>query len=570
MNDWKKALKSVREDLFGPKELDERHTYSKRVNRGAVLIPAPPKKAQQGPVSQPRIERSVAGPRTNAKFRSASPSHQSPTILRSVQAKEQRRGETKTVQAPPTKAPAPKPRGVPLALPSSIRKTLTRQSFFKLPETWVAAGFHTQLRPQIGTVPVDVVIGLDFGTSYTKAAISLKDQIFVIQWDGVSKLPEEYLLPSEFTVLDNGVCHLGQAPDVSFEQVRQRLKHPFIDAAVSSASVAAAAVFLALVLRYVRAWVFRHHCEKIGTSQIRWLLNIGAPSNGLENPRLEVAYKKLGSVAWEMSLNESEICPESALNKIIAWTPETLPRDLTALHVLPEFVAQIAGYVQSSQRRPGLHGLVDIGGGTLDVVTFIVHEREGEDVYPFLVPEVKALGTQMLYWNRLVDAPVCNESILPDELATVLDAAGYASVCGFPTTHVQNRDEMLWKAVHGVVYTVFLKTKRNRYRLSPAWASGLPTFLTGGGGRIDGYRQSVRSGAAHCSPNINLMQLPLHPRLAEFSGGIDEYQRLSVACGLAQDAFSLGQLIPAGAVDDDVPPICAAAHRPDRDELYGK
>jgi hypothetical protein len=570
MNDWKKALKSVRKDLFGPKELDECPTYSKNGNRGAVLSPALPKRTLQNSTPQPRIDRSAAGNRTNAKLRFPNLSRESPTIARSLPTTEQPRGETRAAHASPVKVPAPKPRGVPPALPSPIRKTLTRQSFFKLPEAWVIAGCQTQLRPEIGTVPVDVVIGLDFGTSYTKAAISLKDQIFVIRWEGVSKFPEQYLLPSEFTVLDDEVCHIGQAPEVSFEQVRQRLKHPFIDAAVSTASVAAAAVFVALVLRYIRAWVFRYHREKIGTSQIRWLLNIGAPSNGLENHRLEVAYKKLGSVAWEMSLHEMEICPKSAQNKIIAWSPETLPRDLTALHVLPEFVAQIAGYVQSSQRRPGLHGLVDIGGGTLDVVTFIVHEREGEDVFPFLVPEVKALGTQMLYWNRLVDAPVCDESVLPDELAPVLDAADYARVCGFPAVHVQNRDEMLWNAVRGVVYSVFLKTKRKRYRLSPAWSNGLPTFLTGGGGPVDGYRQSVRSGAIHCSPNINLMQLPLHPRLAEFSGGIDEYQRLSVACGLAQDAFSLGQLIPAGAVDDDVPPISTAAHRPDRDELYGK
>jgi hypothetical protein len=67
---------------------------------------------------------------------------------------------------------------------------------------------------------------------------------------------------------------------------------------------------------------------------------------------------------------------------------------------------------------------------------------------------------------------------------------------------------------------------------------------------------------------MNLMLLPKHPKLADFSGTTSEYQRVSVACGLAQDAFSLGQLIPAGQVEDDGNAMPRIADRPDRDELY--
>jgi hypothetical protein len=69
---------------------------------------------------------------------------------------------------------------------------------------------------------------------------------------------------------------------------------------------------------------------------------------------------------------------------------------------------------------------------------------------------------------------------------------------------------------------------------------------------------------------MHLMLLPNHPKLADFSGTTIDYQRVSVACGLAQDAFALGRLIPAGQVEDDVNPTSRVADRPDRDELYAR
>ena len=70
---------------------------------------------------------------------------------------------------------------------------------------------------------------------------------------------------------------------------------------------------------------------------------------------------------------------------------------------------------------------------------------------------------------------------------------------------------------------------------------------------------------------LQLMPLPSHKNLDGFAGGPDEYQRISVACGLAQDAFTLGRIVPAKEVEDDraVVPESGSA-RLDRDDLYPK
>ena len=574
MSDWKSELKALKKEIFGAKTEGDPPKMDTKISVSSLAVK---------PKNKPFIARSpsleIRAKEVGARF----PKSNQPSAKPKVQV--QRPGAPKIVaakplpivqQAPKVETPLvrpkpPKPTGVPNTFRIQSRANLTRQANFKFPDEWVSEGSRTQLPTHIQSGgAIDVFIGLDFGTSYTKAAVGLKDQIFAVDWHGVSGGADRYLLPSEYSIMADGSCQIGQAPDVPVDHVRQHLKHPLIDAAVSAASLANAAVFLALVLRHVRAWVFFHHGDKIGRSSIRWMLNIGAPSNGLENERHRRAYLKMCSSAWSMSTSELGPSAAYAGELIAAWQPDVLPKDLIGLDVLPEFVAQIAGYVQSAQRQRGLHALVDVGGGTLDVVTFIVHERDGEDVFPFLVPEIRALGTQMLYQNRLVEAPEHEKAKLPDELQPVLNTSEYAKCTGLPEAHVALRDNVFWSEVHSTVHRVFHHTKRNRYRLSEAWTKGLPVFLTGGGGSVEGYQKSVKSGGLNCAPVMNLMLLPKHPKLADFSGTTSDYQRVSVACGLAQDSFSLGQLIPAGQVENDDNAMHCVANRPDRDELYAR
>ena len=574
MSDWKSALKALKKEIFGAKSEGDPQKMDPKIGVSslAVKLKNKPFIARSPSLEVRTKEVGARFPKPNQPSAKPKAQVQRPVVPKIVTAKPLAIiQQAPKVETPLVRPKPPKPTGVPNTFRIQSRANLTRQANFKFPDEWVSEGSRTQLPTHIQSAgAIDVFIGLDFGTSYTKAAVGLKDQIFAVDWNGVSGGADRYLLPSEYSIMADGSCQIGQAPDVPVDQVRQHLKHPLIDAAVSAASLANAAVFLALVLRHVRAWVFFHHGDKIGRSSIRWMLNIGAPSNGLENERHRRAYLKMCSSAWSMSTSEQGPSAAYAGELIAEWQPDILPKDLIGLDVLPEFVAQIAGYVQSAQRQRGLHALVDVGGGTLDVVTFIVHERDGEDVFPFLVPEIRALGTQMLYQNRLVEAPEHEKSKLPDELQPVLNTSEYAKCTGLPEAHIALRDNVFWSEVHSTVHRVFHHTKRNRYRLSEAWTKGLPVFLTGGGGSVEGYQKSVKSGGLNCAPVMNLMLLPKHPKLADFSGTTSDYQRVSVACGLAQDSFSLGQLIPAGQVENDDNAMHCVADRPDRDELYAR
>ena len=81
----------------------------------------------------------------------------------------------------------------------------TRKHLYKSPESWVSQGGATQLVGRSDRRSMDVVIGLDFGTSYTKAAVGFLDKIFPVTWEGVSNCEPVYLLPSEYTVIDANI-----------------------------------------------------------------------------------------------------------------------------------------------------------------------------------------------------------------------------------------------------------------------------------------------------------------------------------------------------------------------------
>jgi hypothetical protein len=207
----------------------------------------------------------------------------------------------------------------------------------------------------------------------------------------------------------------------------------------------------------------------------------------------------------------------------------------------------------------------------MDIVTFIVHKVDGEDTFPFLVPEVRPLGTHGVIQNRLLAPSMIGRSISVDELAPLPTAQEFAASTGGIAGQIYARDEMFEAVVKERVKRVFETTRQRRYRMAVAWDLGVRTFFTGGGAAVPLY-QSAMSTVRTPSPRpLNLMPLPLHPRVDATQIASSEFQRISVACGLAQDAFTFGRIIPAREVEDDRPvPLGPARERPDRDDLYPK
>lgn len=581
MKDWRDQLKVIKDEL-APRNATSNDGVPRPPAAGSQRSrQGTPQQVSRGPrsasstTSQPIVSKHHGG-RPTVHPRQPAPKDKPPQTRH--HSKSQSAGQSEPLarrSTPPKNAAAKVPTAeptVPVSFRSIKPKALTRQGLYVEAPDWVNTGKHLTVGDARSEQhATDVFIGIDFGTSYTKAAVGLMDAIFPVRWDGVHSAEDALTLPTEYSVVDASRAVLGQHPSATRETVLVNLKHPFLMPAVSRPSICEAAVFLALVLRYVRAWTYKEHGDLLRHRQINWMVNLGTPSNGLEDEQLKSAYLRLVNLAWQLSLQDHVPgCLDSDNPQVLSWManqPESL---VDEPGLIPEFLAQVAGYVQSSQRADGLHCLVDVGGGSLDVVTFSVIQRDGEDRFAIWAPDVKPLGVHMLLQNRLVSANGrATEQV--DPIACAMDESAFAQETGMSRESVQVRDRLLEQEVEKVVRGVVAKTKSTRYRLSLSWTNGLRVFMSGGGGALNQYRRPVDRGVGKVAQRVNMLDIPRHNKVAEHLFSAGSYHRISVACGLAQDPFNFGTLTAAKDIEDDTA-LGSVYVRPrlDRDELYAK
>ena len=425
-------------------------------------------------------------------------------------------------------------------------RNMITDTYFKLPDNWVDAGRETYCNKD----GEPVFIGLDFGTCFTKAAVRLHDQLHVVTWEGVTQFPKNYLLPSEVSYI-NGDFVLGKT-----QRFRTNLKTGLFYKKFKKDSVEAGAVciFLALVLRYIRAWVYRHLGKHFRSRKIKWGGNVGLPAEVLEFSVMTKTYETITRTAGLMS-QEKIIDWHKVMDYLQKISPSEidrfLPLDAIKLdfcEAKPEFVAQLAGYIQSPQRQNGLHLLVDIGGGTLDVVSFIIWEanQDSDDEYNILWPSVTRNGTQALN-----DYRCRGTKVVADIFQHVLDATSFATQYRLPPFEIRKRDSEFQEHIRRRIFKVLHMTKQKRYIRAPEWQNGLKVFISGGGSHVGLYRNaSLDAANGKTKQSSQLVDLPVHPDLMDFND-FRNYSRVSVACGLAQDPFNFGIIRNAKDITDD-------------------
>ena len=442
-----------------------------------------------------------------------------------------------------------------------------------MPE-WSEAGRSLQHPDHQGgrAAPMVVRIGVDFGTAFTKVAIRAGVDLVPVDWFAVTgdESPTgRYVMPG-FVV---------RAPDGEYcwrrlaeSNVRGNLKLSVIEMAGSDECPAATLAYLALVIRYARAFLYRHPeaGRKLVARSLRWELNVGCPTEPHEKPEVVRLFGRIARTAWRLaaggSLRETDIAA--------AWVADEAAIGLeTEPGVVPEFVAQIAGYLGSPQVTGGLHALIDVGAATLDVATFNVvlgNDLDSSPRIPIFFSAVRPFGTYYLYQNRHDKLDLDH---VWDDAAPVEPADDFAKRHGKRRSEVDAVDLEFVNRVESCITGVIDGTRTNARGdpQSSAWREGLPIFITGGGSGCEVYRRAIEAvqidlkRRLDASSRFRFVELdPLGAKFPQF--GTDIGGRLSVAIGLTQDAESIARVVP----HRDIEPISRTAkERVDHSEIYG-
>lgn len=441
---------------------------------------------------------------------------------------------------------------------SFMQPTLARVNEFKYPDKWVELGGSLQApnsNPRGRVLPVR--IGIDFGTAYTKVAIRAADKVFFVTWDGVRVSASPYLLPGEVCLDSAGCRWLGRAPGAT--EIYADLKLPLIQEMVASkAQERSIVAFLAWIMRYARAWMYEYQPNLLRDRRLAWEVNIGCPTNSWASSSIQTRYRRLASLSWILSQCTESISDE-AVDQVLARggveDGGLMSIGLDGLFLVPEFVAQIAGYVQSPQRRDGLHMLADIGAGTMDLAVFnVIRDPSGDgDRFPIFASKVCPLGSHFLMHSRLAGLEIDGHGW--DDLIATPDRETLEKTLRLNSGALAQKDSEFIKRVTGALSSVLLFARQRKYTRAPEWGTGIPLFLAGGGCNCDVYKTAVMGAFQDLHTPPRYTRFPMlgseRPTNATFT---EIFHRLSVAYGLTFDAATGRKILAPCEIPDDPGP----------------
>lgn len=336
-------------------------------------------------------------------------------------------------------------------------------------------------------------------------------------------------------------------------------------------------VYFALVLRESFKWFDSRLGQSYRDRDICWSLNLGYPGKQVVPGSLRDSLLAAGTAACKSLAGNKPISHRAladALNgrSVADGTKPLVEPERIGLY--PEIAAQLAGYVKSPYHETGPLLLVDVGAGTLDVSTLILHTAEGDDVCSFHFCEVALMGAYRLFQHRIKEltriipgqmrdfspADLDPSIPIPNRLADYL--LPNASVVPKVKSAFQKINEEFASACRSVCLRNIIAFKsacqdvHASGRAYNPFRKNLPFILSGGGSRLDFYHQVLGDGfeqslvpytpwdlesSRRTSLGQGLRRITFDlPRNFVSSGvTLQDFDRLSVAYGLAYGAENL-------------------------------
>ncbi|WP_423907115.1 hypothetical protein [Candidatus Spongiihabitans sp.] len=394
-----------------------------------------------------------------------------------------------------------------------------------------------------GARKVRVIIGIDFGTAFTKVVIEVKEYKYGVPLNDTKQGTEKYLLPTRMYQDASGNLTVTEPKNLASSHTEYTdLKMRILDNTLDKETRNRIITYIAWVLQKSRGWLMNEKQAVFGATRLKWEVNVGLPTEKYEDEELRKTYRELVGEAWYMS-TDPQLRGESD------GKSNNTERKLHPDHIeaFPEFVAQIQSYISSPQRKRGIHTLVDVGAGTIDATVFIVHQEKGENIHPILAASVESLGTIYLANHRCSSLmPSSDWTPSSQDLFPSLDE--FTEKLGVTLEQINVVDKGFRKRVIDQINSR-LKHAKPKAPIQTDWETGVPLMLCGGGARVEFYKEVVsilirpEYGYLLQKSRLSVRDKLDAPGLLE-----EDSDRLSVAYGLSFDALQIGEITHPGPI----------------------
>jgi hypothetical protein len=256
---------------------------------------------------------------------------------------------------------------------------------------------------------LDVVIGLDFGTRFTKVAYRIVgiEQTHVIIPDQAR--PDSALFKSTLYVdRQNLMVHRFRPAGQITEELPylklllKDLEQPSVAVPIMLQKMldqdsikALSAFFLAGVLRTAILTILAQEKRRVAGKDLFYALNVSLPADHCDDSARE-RFKEVASVALQWSMDDLGVVQDTSFATLkSAYAQEASEAASKAeVAVFPEIIAALYQFITRSDTPAGVHGFLDIGGGTIDGCVFrLLRGRGGTTQVNVLSAKVATLGT---------------------------------------------------------------------------------------------------------------------------------------------------------------------------------
>ena len=256
---------------------------------------------------------------------------------------------------------------------------------------------------------LDVYVGIDFGTSYTKAFFKSSEGISTpIEFCEGCTNDEAYFLPSRL-FYDPRTQHLFVKERIDAEII-EYFKYGMIKEEMRNKSFGnlkqkssgkicinicefyCSVFFLAYVISYSKNFVSKKlNADK---DRIKFRFNMGCPIDNWNDKSLGV-YKKALKLGYLLS--KRECLDEISLEELQKFCEDhENDQEDCQLQTIPELYAEAYSFINDNRTKDGFYIIFDVGGGTVDFAVIRLKRKDGVRQVEFISQNVVPLGAEML------------------------------------------------------------------------------------------------------------------------------------------------------------------------------
>lgn len=269
-----------------------------------------------------------------------------------------------------------------------------------------------------------VIIGIDFGTSFTKVYFNQDGEIkqpIQFESNGVKSffLPTELFYNSEknkvyfYELSDCEVLRYFKYSMLTDDLITsKKLKNNNSSLKVKP-ELLCSVYFLACLIKEVKKQI----SDILKTKDIKYIINMGCPINNFTDKNKGI-YDKVLATAYCLS----EKVPVDGMNitdlfHFYQRYNQTNPALPSNLQTVPELYAEALWFIEQPSTGEGLYTILDIGGGTVDFATIsVTRTEEGEKRTQIYSQKVMPLGIEMLLQYMYPSEYISEREICIDSL----------------------------------------------------------------------------------------------------------------------------------------------------------